>query len=189
MPSVEDARPGQCPACQAASREPGKHLGLHGHGLRERQVWGPVVLGGPPEELGVLLRRYLCRQCSAVITVGPLGLMPGWIYSAPAIGWALALFGLARLSAAEVRRRVSPWSAVGACAAAGWASLKRWARAVAGRRLFSFVRPCPPGWTPRQVAGRVGERLAALSMEPSGSLSLSHHAWHGAAQIGRATTI
>ena len=93
-------------------------------------------------------------------------MMPGWIYSAPAIGWALALFGLVRLSAAKVRRLVSPWSAVGACAAAGWASLKRWARAVTDRRLYTFVRPSPPGWTPQQVAGRVGESLAALSLEP-----------------------
>ena len=134
----------------------------------------------------LLLRRYRCRSCFAVITVGPLGLMRGWIFSAPAIAWALALYGLASVSATEVRRRVSPWSIVGATSAATWASLGRWIRAVRAGRLFAAVRQCPSTWRPRQVAARAAATLAALAVPSDLDPPLDHQAWHGAVQIGRA---
>jgi hypothetical protein len=158
---------------------------LHGHGLRERQVRGPLGPGEPPEELTVLLRRYLCLQCGAVIVVGPLGLLPGWIYSGPAMAWALWLFGVAKETAAKVRRQVSPWSVVGATAAAGWATLRRWARAVRDRRLFARVRPCPAEWSPRRVAARVATTAAALALPADRGLPQDHQAWHGALSLGR----
>ena len=40
-PTVKEARPGRCPRCHCASRPTGSALGLHGHGLRDRQVLGP----------------------------------------------------------------------------------------------------------------------------------------------------
>jgi len=132
------------------------------------------------------LRRYRCKICRAVITVGPLGLMPGWLFSAPAIAWALALYGLARVAAAEIRRRVSPWSVVGATATGSWASLKRWIRAVELRRLFVGVRRCPMSWTPRQIAARAGATLAAMALPYDRDPALDHQAWHGAARLGRA---
>jgi hypothetical protein len=159
---------------------------LHGHGLRERQVRGPACPGEPPEEQTVLLRRYLCLQCRAVIVVGPLGLLPGWIYSGPAIAWALWLFGVATQAAAKVRSQVSPWSVVGATAAAGWATLRRWARAVRGRRLFAQVRPCPAEWSARQVAGRAATTAAALALPSDRGLPQDHQAWRGALSLGRA---
>jgi hypothetical protein len=40
----------------------------------------------------------------------------GRLYTASAVAWALALFGVEHVSAAQVRRRTSPWSVVGATA-------------------------------------------------------------------------
>jgi hypothetical protein len=112
--------------------------------------------------------------------------MRGWFFSAPAIAWALALYGLARVAAAEVRRRVSPWSIVGATSAATWPSLRRWVRAVRSGRIFAVVRRSPAGWKPQQVAERAATTLAAMAMPTDRGLPLDHQVWHGAAQLGRA---
>ena len=68
-PSCEAARPPRCPACKAASREPGRALVIVGHGLRERTVEGPVMADGPPVLTEVMTRRYRCRSCEAVLVV------------------------------------------------------------------------------------------------------------------------
>lgn len=159
---------------------------LHGHGFRERQVRGPARPGDKPVERSVSVRRYRCVACGAVVVVGPSELMPGWLFSAPAVAWALWLFGLARQSAARVRSQVSPWSTVGATAAASWATLRRWARAVRERRLFALVRRCPPEWSARQVAARAATTLAALAAPANRALPQDHQVWHGALSVGRA---
>jgi len=120
-----------------------------------------------------------------VIVVGPLGVLPGWIYSGPAIAWALWLFGVAKQAAAKVRRQLNPWTQVGATAAAGWATLRRWARAVRDRRLFALVRPCPAEWSPRRVAARAATTVAALALPSDRGLPQDHQAWHGALSLGR----
>lgn len=120
------------------------------------------------------------------MVVGPRGLLRGWLYSAPAIGWALALYGLARRSAAEVRRCVSPWQQVGDAAFGSWATLRRWIKAVGDGRLFAMVRRCPSSWSLRQIAERAATTLAAHALPISTSVPLDHHVWHGAAQLGRA---
>jgi hypothetical protein len=114
----------------------------------------------------VVLRRYLCRNCGAVVAVGPREVTARRHYSASAIGWALALFGVAQLAAREVRRRVSPWAVVGAAAAAGWQTLRRWAKAVREGGLFPGVRASPESFSLRQVAARAATTLAA-SAPPS----------------------
>jgi hypothetical protein len=121
-----------------------------------------------------------------VISVGPRGLLAGWLFSAAAMAWALWLFGVARQSAAEVRRRVSPWSTVGATAAAGWVTLRRWARAVRRGRLFGQVRRCPASWTLRQVAARAGSTLIALAAPADRELEAEDQVWRGALNLGRA---
>jgi len=113
--------------------------------------------------VGILLRRYLCRSCGAVAVVGPRGLVRRRLYSAGAIALAFALYGVAELAPAEVRRRVSPLRIVGPTAAAGWASLRRWSRAVRTRRLFPSVRALPAVATARQVAARAATTLAAYA--------------------------
>jgi hypothetical protein len=159
---------------------------LHGHGRRERQVRGPTGPGERPVERSVLVRRYRCLGCGAVIVVGPSDMVPRWLFSGPAIAWALWLFGVAKQSAARVRSQVSPWSTVGAAAAAGWATLRRWARAVRDRRLFALVRRCPPEWSARQVAARAATTLCALAAPADRGLPHDHQVWHGALSVGRA---
>ncbi len=58
MPSVQEARPGQCPHCEVASRPVGGPLNLHGHGVRDRQLRGPL----DPQLLSLSLRRYLDKR-------------------------------------------------------------------------------------------------------------------------------
>jgi hypothetical protein len=165
---VDEARPGRCPGCGAPSRPPGGALGLHGHGLRERHQWGPVEFGGAAAVIGVLLRRYRCRSCGAVVVVGPRGPVRRRLYSAGAIALALALYGAAGLAPAAVRRQVSPHRIVGPTAAEGWASLRRWCRAVRARRLFPAVRALPAEATLRQVAARAATTLAACAPGAAG---------------------
>jgi len=155
----------------------GGRVQRHGHGTRSRQVRGPPQPYGEPEEVEILARRYLCRRCGAVVQVVPRGVLRCRLFSASAIGLALALWALWRLPAAEVRRRVSPWRKVGASAAPGWASLRRWVQQV--RQLFGEVRPSPTQWTARHRAERIATTLAARA--PTGS-DLLACAFAGAAQ-------
>jgi len=178
-PAVDEVRPGRCPCCGVPSRPAGGLLGLHGHGLRERHQWGPADLGGAPGLIGVLLRRSLCRACGAVVAVGPRGIAPGRLYGAGAIALALALWGCSGQPAAAVRRQVSPFTIVGATAAAGWASLRRWSRAVGAGRLFPVVRALPVEARLRQVAARAATTLAACA-PAAGGLSIESGAFLGA---------
>jgi predicted alpha/beta hydrolase len=162
---------------------------LHGHGIRERGVRGPADPGEPPAERTVLLRRYVCLGCDAVIVVGPQGLERGWLFSGPAMVWALWLWGVAKHTAAKVRSQVSPWALVGATASMTWATLRRWARAVRDGRLFTCVRPCPADWSLRQVAARAATTLVALAFPADRSLPQDHQAWRGALNVERAITM
>jgi hypothetical protein len=178
-PTVDEVRPGRCPACGGAGRPAGAPLGLHGHGRRERHQWGPAELGAVAAVIGLLLRRYQCQPCGAVVVVGPRGLVRRRLYSAGPIALALALYGLAALSPAEVRRRVSPLRLVGATAASGWASLRRWSRVVRSGRLFPVVRALPADATLRQVAARAATTLAAYA-PGAGGLPVESAAFLGA---------
>jgi len=179
-PNTDEVRPGRCPCCGEPSRPAGKALGLRGHGLRERQQLGPLEPDDKPAEIVVAGRRYRCRGCGAVIVVVPRGMLPRRRYSASAIGWALALFGLRQRPMAEVRRRTSPWRIVGAAAAAGWAALSRWVDAIRERRLFARVRAAPTEWTKRQVAERAAGSLAAHAPTGRGR-AIEAQAFFGAA--------
>jgi len=189
LPGVDQGRPPRCPGCGAGSRVPGARLGLQGHGVRRRQVRGPVEPDGPPQIGTVVLRRYRCVTCNAVVMVGPRGLLRRYLYAAPAIGWALALYGVARHTAAQVRRRVSPWSVVGDAAAGRWATLRRWIKAVAQRRLLAGLRRSRSDATPRQVAEAAATTLAGWARGADRGTPLGHRAWQGAAQLARAIAI
>lgn len=178
VPSVEDARPAACPCCGRASREPGRGLGLHGHGLRDRQVRGPVEHWGRPETVVIAARRYRCQRCSAVIVVVPRGVVRRRLFSSAAIAWALWLFGAEHLSAARVREKVSPWQA-GPTAAAGWAQLRRWVRDVAIGRLFGRL-PAAVGGGGRAVAKRVTVALRAMAPPAAWGASPVEQLWQGA---------
>ena len=180
MPSPEDVRPKQCPACGVASRPAGAGLRLHGHGLRERWILGPASAEGSPEERTASCRRYVCVICTAVMLVVPRAILPRRRYSASAIALALALYGIERAAPAQVRRRVSPFEVIGYRAISGWVTLGRWAKAVRAGALFAEVRACPASFTPRQVAERAATTLGSRAPPPMDA-PLTVRAFHGAA--------
>jgi hypothetical protein len=126
------------------------------------------------------IRRYRCQGCCAVVTVLPREAVPHRHYSAPAIAWALALFGLAGLPPAQVRVRTSPWLVVGAAAAGAWASLRRWIEATSSRRLFRRLR-CPPRMgSRRHRAGQIATTVAAHAPPTVSGLPIAARAFLGA---------
>lgn len=147
-PSVEAARPGSCPCCGEASRPTGGKLGLHGHGLRERQLRGPPDAEAAPVVQLIMCRRYRCVACLAVLLVVPRGVAPRRHYGHAAIAMALTLWALMKQSAATVRQQVcaSPITMSGT----DWPVLRRWARVAR-----------PPGdttSTPRSAAARAAQK-------------------------------
>jgi hypothetical protein len=148
-----------------------------GHGLRARQVLGPVVFGGRAEPVVIALRRYRCRGCGAVLVVGPRGLVAGRCYSAPAIAGALAAVASGQTSA-TVRRGTSPRGTVGASAAERWITLVRWVDAARAGRLFAVAGL--GGLSRRRVAEQVTLALAARGGHSPGA-DLGASAFAGAA--------
>jgi ferredoxin len=183
-PTVVEARPAHCPACGVGSCPVGGRIQLHGHGLRERQVRGPGDPEAPAVFVSVLARRYRCVPCGAVVIVVPLGVHGRRVYSASAIGLALALWGLVGATAALVRQRVCPATLLGDAAATGWATLRRWVRDIAGGRLFAGVPgPPDPTATLRRMAARTATALAARADPTTRVLPDEHRAFLGAAHV------
>ena len=177
-PTVEEARPGRCPRCGAAGRPLGGPLGLHGHGVRDRQVRGPLVVGDVATETVVGCRRYRCTGCAAVITVVPQGVEPGRHYGRAAICMALALWALAGWSALAVRRRVGTWRNP---AATGWRTLRRWGLA-AGASAWTWCGGAG-GLAPRAAAARAAQ-IAAGRAPPTTSGPIWELAYAGGAALG-----
>jgi hypothetical protein len=180
-PTVVEARPARCPVCGVASCPVGGPICLQGHGRRERQIWGSAGPDEPPEMISVTARRYRCVPCGAVLVVVPRGVRGRRVYSASAIGFALALWGLLLATAAEVRRRVSPASLLGDAAITGWATLRRWARDIARRRLFPGAPSPKPSASLRQIAASAAAALAASADPTTRARPLEHRAFLGAA--------
>ena len=171
-PTVDASRPAACPV--------GGLIQLHGHGLRARQVRGPAGLNARPGVVPIEARRYRCLPCGAVVVVLPFEVVPRRHYSASAIGFALALWGLVRETARAVRRRVSGASSLG-FDATGWVTLRRWATAVRGGRLFASVPAAAPSATLREVAAVAATGLAASADSTTRHLPIEQRAFLGAA--------
>ncbi|MCG8419837.1 MAG: hypothetical protein MJE77_18030 [Proteobacteria bacterium] len=123
-PDADEARPKQCPSCRAAGRPVGGKRGLWGHGTRRRQVRGPL---SPGEESGIItvcVRRYQCQRCETAMTVVPRGILTGRYYSGSAVGWAAALYGIAKQALHEVRRAVCAWRSDTVTEHDGWPTLR-----------------------------------------------------------------
>lgn len=136
---------------------------IHGHGIRSRQVRGPLEPGGEPQLLALQLRRYLCVACGAVLTVAPAAVLPRRLFTAGAIALALALWSVAGVPSPAVRDRISPHKAIGHASARTWLTLRHWTRSA--RCLFGAVRPWPDSWPPRKAAERIATTLASLCPE------------------------
>ncbi len=178
LPKLEAVRPSSCEGCGAASRCPGKRLVVVGHGLRERQLRGPPWVGAEAVELTIRVRRFRCLSCGAVMMVAPPEVCRYRLFSSIAIVWALVLFGIERLSAAEVRKRISPWRKVGFTACRGWQTLGKWIRSAKSGSLF----PVKSRWAqkPQQVAGSIAWKLTALAPPQMGTESIARQAVSGA---------
>lgn len=181
MPSPSEVRPARCMGCGAASRPHGGRLVVHGDGTRERQVRGPLTAGGSPELTSVRARRYECQDCGACMVVVPRELLSRRLYTASAIGFALALWALLGTTEAAVRARVSPMAFVGAAAEDSWITLHRWTASTVEGRLFATVTSRAPP-SPLLSRRRQAERAAAalVARAPPGT-SVETAAFVGAA--------
>lgn len=182
-PAVDAVRPSVCPVCDAAGRPLGAQIVIVGHGLREREIRGPLEPFGQVRGVLLRLRRYLCRACGAVLTVVPRGIIFRRLFSAFAIGSALGFFGLARESAVQVRSRLTTWRVKPHTLNRGWPSLKRWSRAARAQDLFGRIRRCSPAMSLRQAAAHVASALAAHAPASSRSHEIALRAGLGAVQV------
>ena len=110
--------------------------------------------------------------------VVPREIMPRRLYTACAIGLALAMWALLGATESTVRTRISPFAVVGATAFGSWITLRRWAAAAGCGRLFATSRTAPKDFTLRQHAERAAAALGALA--PAG-LTETDAAFAGAA--------
>lgn len=137
LPAVDRVRPTHCPVCDAPSRPVGGRLGIRGHGLRERQIRGPLEPGGPPVLVTVLCRRFRCLSCRSILIVAPRGVLPRRAYHAAAIAWILARIGLEGATTTAVRREVCPFKIIGPSAIERWLAPIRWLIALRKGLLFA----------------------------------------------------
>jgi hypothetical protein len=117
-----------------------------------------------------------------VTVVAPAETLTKRLYSAAAIAWALALFGLSLLSPSAVRRMVSPLRVVGHTSVARWVTLLRWCQASAEGRLFLSIRQLAPAGTARQVAEAVAVAVGAYAVPSPSPPALDVLAFLGAAR-------
>jgi hypothetical protein len=157
---------------------------LHGHGSRERQQRGPPAPDAIAVVSAIRVRVYHCQGCGAVVRSAPSTICYRRLYSAAAIGLALALWGLLGASVVKVRATISPWKIVGSSAPTRWPTLRRWAQAVRAQTLFSKVRRCPDHFTLKKVAARAGSTLAGLCPSDQVGPTLQAQAFLGAARAG-----
>ena len=159
LPSVDEVRPARCWGCGSASRCPGRGLGLHGHGVVHRDFWGPLKAGEAPEFHDVLIRRFRCVHCHAVLRVGPRGILPHRRYWSGAILAALALWTLYEEAPKAIRETLSPWRQVSPETGARWPSLLRWA--ARADDLWPLRRPLPEALPAPEKASTVVRSLVA----------------------------
>jgi hypothetical protein len=101
------------------------------------------------------------------MTVVPTEVLTRRLYSSPAIALSMVLFGICSMSLHAIRELVSPFTAVGPTAAAGWCTVLRWVAAARAKCLFEMVRAVPNDWPRRKAAARIAMTLAAYAAPPS----------------------
>lgn len=177
--SVEALRPTSCPSCDAPARL-GSRIQLYGHGTRTRLALGPMSLGDAPSLTSLRLRRYRCRLCTAVLTVGPATLLHRFLYTATAVVTALSLWAVEGVSVANLRPLVSPYSSWSASRPRSWRSLVRWAQRSRAGSLWVRVSATEEPER-RMAARRVVEQLRGLGPPLLNPVERLHH---GVVQAG-----
>jgi len=180
FPSVGAVRPTHCSRCGAASCPHGQPIVLRGHGVRERQVRGPLEANGEPKLVVITVRRYRCVRCGGITTVFPRGLARRQYYSASAIGLALLLFGHRQQPVRQIRQRVSPWQ-LSFESQDRWTTLSRWLGAIEVGQLFEEVRPAAPDCPARLRAQRAASTLLSFAPSTLAHASLDEQVFAGAA--------
>lgn len=172
LPSTAAARPAACPGCGAPGAPVGERVTLQGHGLRWRTQTGPDAVDGTPFDDEVPVRRFRCRDCGAVVTVMPAGLLPRTRYRPSAVLLALALWALDGLASAAVRRRMAAPGPGSNEAERGWPSLRRWTRQAWD--WWGLQRPAAAGSASvRERFEALLQRLAARARDGTGELLAS----------------
>lgn len=177
-PSVAAVRPARCVDCGAAARPPGRKLVIHGHGKRGRTVIHPLSPDADSATArSILVRRYRCTACGAILLVGPSGLLAHRRYSAAAIALALTLWSAVAMCARAVRAAFSavPFASF---AHTSWPSMLRWVDAIVTGRLFVRIH-VGPGSPRRERAGRAVSAIRAFA-PPTLRGSLRHEVFAGA---------
>lgn len=151
-----------------------------GHGLRDRQVRGPTAASEASSTRTILIRRYRCCVCDAIMMVVPRGIVARRHYGASAIGLALLLLGVNGLDERAVRGRVCT-ERVTYDDCRRWPALRRWIAAIDDRRLFVCVRGSPLEATRSQRAARAAMTLVAHAPSSLRESSLEEQVIAGAA--------
>jgi hypothetical protein len=102
-------------------------------------------------------------------------------FSGAAIALALALWGLCGQSMEQVRGTVNDWKHTGAMPGR-WRSLVRWAKQVAGGRLFSALEVRVEG-AARTVAARAAQVLCGHAPPAQRGHPLAWQAFLGASHV------
>jgi hypothetical protein len=129
----------------------------------------------------ILARRYLCTKCGTVPVVVPREVRAKRLYSASAIGFGLALWGLMKMKATVVRQRINPAKIFGFLD--DWPTLRRWAKDVASGKLFVDLQRLPRNSRLRTVAATAATVLAAHADATTRTMPLELRAFVGAAHV------
>lgn len=124
LPTVDAVRPQQCPCCGGRHHQDG--CAIHGHGKRERALWGPTEVDGEPTTRLVVVRRFRCVTCRSILIVTPAEVGPYVSFSLPAILAALAAWGLDGVTAGSLLPALSPSPRRGNSDPWRWPSIRRW---------------------------------------------------------------
>jgi hypothetical protein len=126
---------------------------------------GPPGLFEPPEETLVVVRRYRCRRCRAVLIVAPRDVLAFLRYRACAVVMALAYLAEGRASP-WIRQQVSPQRVLGPEGRRAWRAPALWAR----RAATLWPIRAGPDDDPRALALVAVRTLASRAPCPTGRL-------------------
>jgi hypothetical protein len=170
--SLNELRPAQCPDCGVAAYDGGRVV-IHGHGKVLRGVEGPITVDGAAQSTQIVVRRFRCTACCAVMRVLPLELQVRMQFLWTTVAVVLAFWGIERVSLRELRVRWSPQRVYGPADSGGWRMVLRWAarayaRFDAGRLSY------------RAMAASVGQHVQSFTPSEFMNAELAARVWEGA---------
>lgn len=101
-------------------------------------MFGVLAPGGTAAIHEVLLRRFRCLHCRAVITVGPAEIAARLLYGLVTVALVLARWG-SGVPLPELRREFGVGRVWGPSGAGTWRCVRRWTAAAAAGRIWPSV--------------------------------------------------